>query len=247
MISLDYFTCSYARQSDVERMSPCGRRATRRRGEPKCLGHWVTSWLLTRFGTTEQARKTWSSYMWIALLYFAVNAVYAARDPRTPSLELALFVLFTFYMGSLVLTVYGEKAFGGVISLAVGLPAGAMSIAYGIEELLSDASPAPHQPGYTSQLLGILNGFSDAAVGLVIIAGWLSFVLYYLERPRLANIALLLSNLAFIALVITAIVLVVFSRGAEDEPLSWVLIIGGVALVAGGLRFLKKLVMKIRV
>lgn len=247
MVSLGYFTCSYARQEDVEQASPCGRRATRRRGEPKCVGHWVVSWLLARFGVTEQARKTWSFYMWIALVYFALSTVSAARDAHAPPLKLALLVLCTFYMGSLLLAVYGEKAFGGVISLVVGLPAGTLSIALGVEELLSSAAQGSHRSGHISQLLGVFTGFSDAAVGLVITAGWLSFVLQYLERQRLADIAILLSNLAFIGLVITAIALVVFSHGSEADPLTWVLMIGGAALVAGGLNFLKKLVERLRV
>lgn len=247
MIGLGYFTCSYSRQADMERASPCGRRATGRRGEPKCLGHWAVSWLLASLGATERARKTWSSYIWVAFVYYIGITVTAAMDGHTPPLEIALFALAVVYVGGLLLAISGENAFGGVVGLAAGLPAGAVSIALGVEELLSSVSLAPHRSGQTSQMLEIFTGFSDMAIGLVVVAGWLNFVLYYREHHQLANIAVFLSSLAFIVLAIAAIVLVVFSPGSGTSLLAWLLIISGVSLVARGLGFIKKLLIRIRV
>ncbi|TMQ92653.1 hypothetical protein ETD83_26805 [Actinomadura soli] len=238
------FTCSYTTAKDAEGTSPCGRRATGRKGDPKCLGHWSVSWLMEVMGGTEHARRTYANYLLVAIGISVALAVRGTFDGDTPPLMTAGLYLQSLFLGGVLLALELEHPIGGTSYLLLGPAVGAIDIIIGIDTLQQNPSA---RPGESANALGVLEGYFYIAVGFAIISMWSHFGLTYAAFDRLANLATLAWYMALVMLAVSAVATVVISGGSDWSLLTFVIVIAGVAIVARGITHIKKLVSKIRV
>lgn len=234
------FTCSYTKLKDVEKASPCGRRATRRKqGEPKCLGHWAVEYLMGVIGGTDHARKTWAvasgflSYLGVVYLplYWDLLTIY--------SLTMYSLVLFS---GGILLSCLREHPFGGIICLFSAVFASGLFLRSGGLSFRYYLNSTAKIPAHSSRVLELFTSSVDVEIGFAFIMSLSGFVFLYTSEDRAwmrftKSFSSTLSIMAFL----TMVAVVIASGGMYAVMLPWIVVVLIAIAVARGTPHLKNL------
>ncbi|GAA4232646.1 hypothetical protein GCM10022254_33110 [Actinomadura meridiana] len=244
------FTCSYTRTTDVEGTSPCGRPATRRKhGDPKCLGHWAVHWLLSKMGPTAHARKTWAFVFWVLFVSqsFTLLQVVLGRQDDSASVHPVAILFVVPYFGGVTLALALERAFGGTLYVLTAPLAGFAMALQNRGLLRGQLASASGHGEHNEKIVDLAGTIGFTAIGLVTIAVWVGFLLFYDGKPLGEALAMLAGILLMLMVIIAGIVLALMARGIGNDLLVGVGIGLGVLVVAGGIGPVKRLARRLQV
>lgn len=239
-----HFSCSHTKLKDVERASPCGRRATNRtQGEAKCMGHWVVDHLVRGIGGSEHARKTWviASYL---LLSLGVDRVLRATDLS----RLTTGVLATLFSAGLLVAFLSQHPFGGLLCLITAPLIGMkfVNTGGGHGRYYLDSTHAV--PEYSSRALELFVASVDLQVGLLFILASTGFAfLYWHHDEAWMRFSAAASRFLSVTICLSGILVAILSKGRYNGLLMWIAVIVVAVVVARGTRPFKTLATRFRI
>jgi hypothetical protein len=244
------FACSYTTSKDVERTSPCGRRAiAHEQGPQRCLGHRVVEWLVDVYGGKypDRAESTYGLFfaamLVVAIVWSARSAIdLLAGDHRDDAIvPLILYLALTGVFGGLTLGFRYGNPIGGKLWLIFSPACSAALFLTGRNILISVRSP------YTPSLVDALSAVADFAIAVLILSGWITFLLHYAGKSRWATATTIACEFLTVLVVLGGVALAVVSRGEKSTLLVICAVLVGLAIAVRGMSRLKKLARTLRV